>query len=376
MEGLYPRPGRRIRVGVIGCGEVTQIIHLPTLAQLPGHFEVTALCDISDTVLQAVGARWGVDRRVADYHELAALPEVDAVLVANPDSFHADATLAAIAGGKDVLVEKPMCLGPRECDEIVAAAERAGAVVQVGYMRRHAPALAEAKRMLEETGEIRLARVHDLIGFNHMIIERTSYVIRGDDVPQATIDEAWARRRRLVEEALGPLPVPVANAYDLLLGLASHDISAMRELLGLPRGVAHAAARHDGRYVTAAIDYDGYMCQFETGVDEIPRFDAHIEVFGERHKLRIQYDTPYVRNLPIRLTVLEANGRGGVVERAIQPEWGDAFVAEWLAFHRHVTERTQPSASAADFRHDLDLFGQMVELMAAAETAPVGGPAA
>jgi predicted dehydrogenase len=367
MQVSHSRSERRIRVGVIGCGEVTQIIHLPTLVQLSDHFELTALCDISDTVLQGVGARWGVDRRVHDYRELAALPEIDAVLIANPDPYHADATLAAIAAGKDVLVEKPMCLGPRECDEIVAAAERAGAIVQVGYMRRHAPALAEAKSLLSEIGEIRLARVHDLIGYNHMIIERTSRVIKGDDVPQDVIDAAWARRRALVEEALGPLPGPVANAYDLLLGLASHDISAMRELLGLPRGVAHAAARHDGRYVTAAIDYGDYVCQFETGVDEIPRFDAHIEVFGERHKLRIQYDTPYVRNLPIRLTVLEGNGRGGVVEREILPEWGDPFVAEWLAFHQHVTERTQPSASAADFRHDLDLFGQMVGLMAASE---------
>jgi predicted dehydrogenase len=354
---------------VIGCGEVAQIIHLPTLAQLAGHYEVTALCDISREVLHGVGDAWGVERRVEDHRALAELPEIDAVLIANPDPWHADAALAAIAAGKDVLVEKPMCLGPRECDEIVAAAERAGAIVQVGYMRRHAPAMAEAKRVLAELGEIRFARVHDLIGFNHLIIERTSRVIRGDDVAAETVEATWARRRALVDEALGPLPRHVANAYDLLLGLGSHDISAMRELLGLPRGVAYAAARQNGAYVTASIDYGDFVCQYETGVDEIPRFDAHIEVFGARHKLRIQYDTPYVRNLPIRLTILEANGRGGSVERTVHPEWGDPFAAEWLAFHDGVTQRTQPGANAADFRHDLDLFADMVGLMTAADTA-------
>jgi predicted dehydrogenase len=362
-------PERRIRVGVIGCGEAAQIIHLPTLAQLADRYEVTALCDISQAVLHGVGDAWGVERRVEDHRALAGLGEIDAVLITNPDSWHADAALAAIAAGKDVLVEKPMCLGPRECEEIVAAADRAGAIVQVGYMRRHAPAMAAAKRVLSDLGEIRFARVHDLIGFNHLIIERTSRVIRGDDVPQEAIDATWARRRALVEEALGPLPPHVANAYDLLIGLGSHDISAMRELLGLPRGVAYAAAHHNGAYVTASLDYGGFVCQYETGVDDIPRFDAHIEVFGARHKLRIQYDTPYVRNLPIRLTVLEANGRGGSVERTIHPEWGDPFVAEWLAFHDSVTRRTQPGANAADFRHDLDLFGDMIELMAAAEPA-------
>jgi predicted dehydrogenase len=360
---------RRIRVGVIGCGEVAQIIHLPTLSQLADRFEVTALCDISRTVLEGVGDLWGVDRRLTDYHELAALDDVDAVLICNPDPFHADAALAAIANGKDVLVEKPMCLGPRECDEIVAAAERAGAIVQVGYMRRHAPAMAEAKALLAEVGEIRLARVHDLIGFNHIIINGTSRVIRGDDIPAEASEAMWARRTALVEEALGPLPPELRRAYDLLLGLGSHDISAMRELLGLPHGVLHATVRQNGDYVTAALDYGGYVCQFETGVDEIPRFDAHIEVFGARHKLRIQYDTPYVRNLPITLTVLEANGRGGTAERTIQPEWGDAFVAEWRAFADSVAARTQPAMNAADFRHDLDLFADMIELMAAADPA-------
>jgi predicted dehydrogenase len=357
---------KRLRIGVIGCGEAAQILHLPTLAQLADRFEVTALCDISRTVLDGVGDLWGVATRVTDYHELAALPDVDAVVICNPDPYHADATLAAIANGKDVLVEKPMCLGPRECDEIVAAAERAGAIVQVGYMRRHAPALAEARKLLAEVGEIRLARVHDLIGFNHIIIQGTSRVIRGDDVPAAASEEMWARRAALVEEALGPLPTELRRAYDLLLGLASHDVSAMRDLLGLPQGVAHAAARQNGDYVTAAIDYGPFVCQFETGVDEIPRFDAHIEVFGARHKLRIQYGTPYVRNLPITLTVLEANGRGGSEERVIHPGWGDAFAAEWRAFHDCVTTRTQPVMDAADFRHDLELFADMIELMAAA----------
>jgi predicted dehydrogenase len=364
-------PSRRLRVGVIGCGEVTQIIHLPTLAQLGDRFEVTALCDVDPGVLRAVGDAWGVASRCDDLHALVARADVDAVLVANPDAFHAEAVLAAIAAGKDVLVEKPMCLSPRECDEVARAAEDAGAIVQVGYMRRHAPALAEAKRELEELGDVRFARVHDLIGFNHLIIQRTSRVHRGEGPAPGAAAAAAERRAALVQEAIGDVPADCAHAYDLLLGLGSHDISAMRELLGRPLGVAYAAARQNGDYVSASIDYGSFVCQYETGVDEIPRFDAHIEVFGAARTLRVQYDTPYVRNLPVRLTVTDANGRGGVVERRVHPEWGDPFVHEWLAFHEHVLRRSQPSASAADFRQDLELFGQMVGLMAAAAKAPV-----
>jgi predicted dehydrogenase len=355
---------RRVRVGVIGCGEAAQLLHLPALAQLSDRFEVTALCDVSATVLEGVGGLWGIDRRLSDHRALAELPEVDAVVICNPDPWHGDAALAAIAAGKDVLVEKPMCLGPRECDEIVAAAERAGAIVQVGYMRRHAPALAEAKALLAEIGDVRFARVHDVIGLNREIIDQTSRVIRGDDVPRELIDQTWARRAAMIEEALGPVADEHANAYGLLLGLGSHDASAMRDLLGTPRGVAYAAERRGGGYVVATVDYGDFLCHFEVGVDEIARYDTQIEVYGARHVLRIRWDVPYVRNLPTTLTVLEADDRGGFSERTVMPEWGDPFVEEWLAFHASVLERTQPRASAADFRHDLDLFGAMVGLMA------------
>jgi predicted dehydrogenase len=357
---------RRVRIGVIGCGEVTQIVHLPTLSALADRFAVTALCDVDPGVLAGVADLWGVERRFEDVHALIACAEVDAVLIANPDEFHAEAALAAIAAGKDVLVEKPMCLGVRECDEIVAAANRAGIIVQVGYMRRHALALAEARRALEGLGEIRFARVHDLIGDNRLIIDRTSRVIRGARRAAAA---SPSRRDVLVEEAVGRLPAPLRRAYDLLLGLGSHDISAMRTLLGRPRSVAYAAARQGGDYLTASIDYGSFVCQYETGVDEIPRFDAHIEVFGARRVLRVQYDTPYVRNIPVRLMLLDANGRGGVVEQRILPQWGDPFEAEWRAFGASVVERTEPASSPADFREDLELFRDMVELMAA--DAPV-----
>ena len=364
----------RIRVGVVGCGEVTQIIHLPTLSQLADRFEVTALCDISATALHGVADLWGVGRRCAGVDELVAAPDVDVVLVANPDPFHAETALAAIAAGKDVLVEKPMCLGLRECDEIVAAADAAGAIVQVGYMRRHAQALAAAKRALDTLGEVRYARVHDFVGHNRLIIERTSRVIRADDVGPDVLAAAAERREAQIADAVGALSPAVRPVYDLLLGLGSHDISAMRELLGRPRGVAYAATRHGGTTVSASLDYGSFVCQYETGVDAIPRFDAHLEVFGTERVLRVQYDTPYVRNLPIRLLLLDANGQGGTEERTIHPAWGDAFVEQWLAFGESVRTREQPGASARDFRHDLELFAAMVAHMVAAEDpAPVAG---
>jgi predicted dehydrogenase len=352
-------------VGIIGCGEVTQIMHLPSLVQLADLFMVTALCDVSHHVLQAVGDQWRVPKRYLDYRKLVAQDDVDIVLVANPDAYHAPATLAAIAAGKHVLVEKPMCISLQEADAIIATQAGAGVTVQVGYMRRYAPAFVQACRIVQELGPIRLARVHDVLGWNSLFIQDTSRVVRADDVPAEVIAEGKQLREQRIGEAIGDAPATLAGVYGLLLGLSSHDLSAMRELLGVPKRVLYAALRQGGLYVSAAFDYGDYVCNFETGIDNIPRFDAYLEVYGENKVLKVKYDTPYVRNLPITVSVIEDNGRGGVVEHAEHPAWGDAFVAEWREFHANVTGGRPTKTPPADFRLDLELFGEMIAHMRA-----------
>ena len=271
--------------------------------------------------------------------------------------------LAAIAAGKHVLIEKPMCMTLREADEISAAQEHVGVTVQVGYMRRYAPAFVEACRLIPDLGDIRLARVHDVLGLNSLFVTGTSQVLRGADVPADLIAAGQRLRDARLTEALGDAAPELGRAYGLMLGLSVHDISAMRELLGMPQRVLYAAQRQGGLYLSAAFDYGAYVCHYETGIDSVPRFDAHLEVYGKERVLRVQYDTPYVRNLPIRLHLTEANGKGGVVERAELPAWGDAFVAEWQAFYANVAERRAPKTPPADFRQDLELFRDMIALM-------------
>jgi predicted dehydrogenase len=363
-EGHRPASKRRIRVGLVGCGEVAQIMHWPSLHQLSDQFEVTALCDVSPLILEQLGKLWSIHALTTDHRELVARSDVDAVLIANPNAFHAEMTLDAIAAGKHVLVEKPMCVTRREADQIVAAQKNSNVVVQVGYMRRYAPAFLEGCQAVKAMKEIRFARVRDFLGANSLIIHPTSRVIRDEQLPESVKNDAKLRDEALVDEALGGTPSPEhRRAYAVMLGLSSHDLSAMRELLGLPNKVLFAAQRSGGFYLAATFDYGPFVCQFETGIDGIPRFDAHLEVYGSQKVIRIQYDTPYVRNLPIRLFVTEDNGQGGVTTVDSNPAWGDPFVAEWKAFYENITENKASKTGPADFVHDLELFAEMARLM-------------
>ncbi len=356
----------RFRIGIIGCGSVSQIVHLPTLNQLNDLFEVTALCDVSHKVLAGVGDDWGIATRVADYEDLLALEMVDAVLIANPDVYHAEVTIAALRANKHVLVEKPMCLNLTENDAIIEAEKETGKIVQVGTMRRYAPAFIEACRIVQGLDEIRLARVHDLIGRNSLVIEPTSRVVPADDMPAALSGAMRQRSAEAIRGAIGAVPYALSTAYRMMLGLSTHDLSAMREMLGMPRRVLYASQHDGGRYQTAAFDYGDFICQFSTGVDNIPRFDTYLQVYGDNKVVRVDYDTPFVRNLPITLTVTETTDGANKQQTVTHPGWGDAFTEEWRAFHRSVATGEKPKSNPQDFRHDLVLFQDMIRLMSGA----------
>ena len=78
----------RIRVGLIGLGEVAQLIHLPVLHRLHDLYEVTALCDLSPSVLARVATRWKVARQHGSIGGLVDDDNVDVVFVLSPDQHH------------------------------------------------------------------------------------------------------------------------------------------------------------------------------------------------------------------------------------------------------------------------------------------------
>ncbi|WP_114558618.1 Gfo/Idh/MocA family protein [Desertihabitans aurantiacus] len=348
-----------LRVGVIGLGEVAQVVHLPVLASLPDLFEVRAVCDLSPTLVQQVGDAFGVPHRYATATELIGAGDLDAVLVLNSDEYHTECAVEALEHGLHVLVEKPMCLSPREAERVIEARDRSQRTLMVGYMRRFAPAFLEAKALLPELGGITFARVHDVIGRNQLIVDQTSHVIRPTDLGRAALEERWERGRRLVTEAIGDVPAPLAGAYRLLCGLGSHDLSAMRELLGPPAGVHAARMWRDGGWIAALLDYGDHVVSYETGVDEQVRFDAHLEVFGQHASLRVQYDTPYVRHLPTTLHVERTDGEA-LTRSVLRPHLKDPYTYELEDFHACITTGRAPKTSAEDFVADLDLFAELV----------------
>ncbi|WP_082882383.1 Gfo/Idh/MocA family protein [Paenibacillus swuensis] len=353
---------RVVKLGMIGLGEVAQIIHLPILQGMADRYEITAICDVSAGLLSAIGDRYNVSRRYLNPSELIADEQVEAVFVLNSDEYHTECIVEAARQGKHVFVEKPMSLTIADAQKVIEAKNENGVKVMVGYMRRYAPAFQMAMEEVHRMGRINFVRVRDIIGPNAYFIGQTTPVYRFNDIPEEMGKEKSERGNQLLQEAIGDLAADYGSTYRLLCGLSSHDLSAMRDLIGMPNRVLAASRWNQGMFLSAVLEYDGFHVHFETGLDNQGRFDAGIEVFGDTKTVRVEYDTPYIRHLPVKLILQETEG-DMYKETVLRPTYTDPYTVElnhfWEALVRGAEIRTTPE----DSLDDLKLFHMLIEAM-------------
>ena len=137
-----------IKVGIIGCGKIAQVRHIPEYAANP-HAEVYGFYDINLARAEELAKQYG-GKAYASYEALLADPAIEAVSVCAANHAHAEISIAALKAGKHVLCEKPMAVTLEECEAMVAAAREAGKYLMIGQNQRLAKAHAKAKELIEQ----------------------------------------------------------------------------------------------------------------------------------------------------------------------------------------------------------------------------------
>jgi predicted dehydrogenase len=148
---------RKLKVGIIGCG--VGILHLQGFAENP-RAEVVAIAGLDQDRCRELAKQFGVPRVYREYQELVADPDVEAVTVAVPNILHVPVSLAALAAGKHIMVEKPLAPSAEEAQKIIDAACQAGKVLGVVFNRRGRQDVQLVRREVERghLGEIYHAR--------------------------------------------------------------------------------------------------------------------------------------------------------------------------------------------------------------------------
>jgi predicted dehydrogenase len=153
----------RIRVGFIGVANRGNQLIKAFLEN--SDVDIVALCDVAKTTLEAVQGRLGGKADMyGDFRKLIERKDIDAVVIATPDHWHALQTIAACRSGKDVYVEKPSSITVHEGRKMVEVARQTKRIVQVGLHRRSSRLFAEASKMFtsDAIGKITVGRCYHL----------------------------------------------------------------------------------------------------------------------------------------------------------------------------------------------------------------------
>jgi predicted dehydrogenase len=152
-------PSDQVRVGIIGSGGRGRFL-MERFAR-DATVQLTAVCDVYEPNLEAgLSVVKGKAKAYRRYQELLNVKDIDVVIIATPEHWHAQMVLDALAAGKDVYVEKPLCHTPEEGVELMQAARHSKRIVQVGMQRRSYPLYLKARdiRAAGTLGNVRLVR--------------------------------------------------------------------------------------------------------------------------------------------------------------------------------------------------------------------------
>lgn len=235
--------GGKVRIAIIGAGAVADYHHVPGI-RLDPRAELVAACDPNEALLAKRKADWRLARTTASYADIAADPNVDAVIICTPNDTHFPITMACLAAGKHVMCEKPLGLNFAEAAQMFRAARDRNLRHMTAFTYRFAPSM-KYLRHLVASGKLGTPR--------HFRSQRFL------DWPETS----WSWRQYKKSAGAGDL-------FDMTI----HRIDYAQDLMGRMTSICGAVAQFvprdrnpDGSSCppSEVDDWSALICQFERG---------------------------------------------------------------------------------------------------------------
>jgi len=309
---------KTINLGVIGAGRIGKI-HAENLATRIRGARLVAVADVNLSAAHEVAAQFHASVATADYRELLAVPDIDAVAICTATDTHAEIIQAAAAHGKHIFCEKPIDLDLKRIQEALDAVRKAGVKFQVGFNRRFDPSFAKARELVA-AGKI---------GALHQV--------------------------RITSRDPAPPPLAyVKVSGGIFLDMTIHDFDMVRFLSGseavevFAMGAALVdpeigrAGDVDTCVVTLRLE-NGALATIENSRRAVYGYDQRVEVFGTAGMVAVSNRTPDNHVLLNAESVSSAKPQYFFLER-----YAEAYVVELQQFVDCVHNGTSPSVSGTD----------------------------
>jgi predicted dehydrogenase len=357
----------RVRIGVVGCGLIAQVMHLPYLGELSDRFELVAVCDISPGLAAACAERFGAARAYVEPEALLD-NELDAVLILTSGD-HAPIALAAAGAGLHVFVEKPMALSSQSADEVVRAAADAGVCLMVGMMKRYDPAYERLAALLPDIDDLRLVRVTTLESPLEPYVAHYP-MLRAGRPSAALLDELRLAEEKAVDLALGDADETTRWCYRwILLDSLVHELNLLRGVLGDPTEIRSADL--SPRCVGVGLKFGDVDCHLSwVDLPGIARYKQEFAFYAPEERLTLELPSPFLRSMPSKL-IAEGGGTGTSEswERAEIVSFEEAFKRELVEFVDCIATGREPRTPGAEGVADVRLCEAIARAHQAASRA-------
>jgi predicted dehydrogenase len=154
-----------LKVALVGCGQIAKSAHLPSYRALGGRVSLVAFCDTNLAAAKELAQEYNVPKVYTDYSEMFAAEKPDIVDISTPPQPHKKIAVAAAEAGCNIHMEKPMAVSISDCDEMIAAAEKAGVRLNINHNQLfHYPLLSALERIRRgELGEVVSVHISHLL---------------------------------------------------------------------------------------------------------------------------------------------------------------------------------------------------------------------
>jgi len=309
----------KLSVAVLGVGEMGKR-HAENLRRLVPEAHLVAVADVAGERARQVASELEVEHSYSSLDDLLDHRDLDAVVIATPDKFHAKAICAAAAAGKDILCEKPLAVNLADAYAALDAVAKAGVRLQIGLMRRYDPAYAAAMKRIE-AGEIGEPVVFKSIG-------------RDKDVPPLAAYQSNVNGMLFYNNTIHDFDLARWLVRDEVTEVQAYTTVAIRP---------EVAQYHD--VVASVVNmkyFRGAIGNVESYVQAIYGYDVRTEIVGSRGSIFVGSlaQTP--------ATFLTANGGTRTLADHFLTRFADAYLAEVRDFVHNMLNDRPPRVTGDD----------------------------
>lgn len=310
---------RKLAVGVLGVGEMGKR-HAENLRRLVPEAHLVAVADVAGERARQVASELEVEHSYPSLDDLLGHRDLDAVVIATPDKFHAQAIRAAAAAGKDILCEKPLATNLSDAYAALEAVAKAGVRLQIGFMRRYDPAYTAAMKRIE-AGEIGEAVVFKSIG-------------RDKDVPPLAAYQSNVNGMLFYNNTIHDFDLARWLVRDGVTEVQAYTTVAIRP---------EVAKYHD--IVASVVNlkfFRGAIGNIESYVQAVYGYDVRTEIVGSKGSIFVGSLT----QTPV--SFLTTSGGTQILADHFLTRFADAYLAEVRDFVDNMLTDRPPRVSGED----------------------------